>query len=49
MSASTLFAIETITYLRLQLMSKDELIFESLCHNRFEKVAKVLAKTPNLG
>lgn len=48
MSISTLFALETIFYLRLQLAqvsgAKDEPVHEDLCRNRFEQIAKALAK-----
>lgn len=48
MSVSTLFALETIFYLRLALaqISDDDKapIYESLCLDRFEKIANSLAK-----
>lgn len=48
MNVSTLFALETIVYLRLQLaqISDDDnaSIYELLCQDRFEKIANVLAK-----
>lgn len=48
MSVSTLYALETIFYLRLQLAQvswdENEPIYNSLCHTRFEQLAKVLKK-----
>lgn len=48
MSVSTLYALETIFYMRLQLaqVSKDENepILNSLCRNRFEQLANALRK-----
>jgi len=48
MSVSTLYALETIFYLRLQLAqvgwAENEPIYESLCRNRFEQIAKALTK-----
>lgn len=48
MSVSTLYALETIFYLRLQLAqvgwADNEPIYESLCRNRFEQIAKALTK-----
>lgn len=47
MSVSTLFALETIFYLRLQLAQifddKNTSVYESLCIDRFEKIANALA------
>jgi len=48
MSVSTLYALETIFYLRLQLAqvgwAENEPIYESLCRNRFDQIAKALTK-----
>ena len=48
MSVSTLHALETIFYLRLQLAQvswdENEPIYNSLCRTRFEQLAKVLKK-----
>lgn len=48
MSVATLCALETIFYLRLQLAQvgwdDNEPIYESLCRNRFEKIANALVK-----
>lgn len=48
MSVSTLHALETIFYLRLQLAQvgweEKEPIYSGLCRNRFEQIAKVLRK-----
>lgn len=48
MSVSTLYALETIFYLRLQLAqvgwADNEPIYESLCRNRFDQIAKALTK-----
>lgn len=46
MSVSTLYAMETIFYLRLQLAQvswdKDESIYEELCRDRFEQIFRAL-------
>jgi len=48
MSVSTLYALETIFYLRLQLAQvsweDNEPIYESLCRDRFEQLSKALTK-----
>lgn len=48
MSVSTLYALETIFYLRLQLAQvgceDNESIYNSLCRDRFEQLAKALKK-----
>jgi len=48
MSISTLYALETIFYLRLQLAqvswTENEPIYESLCRDRFEQICKALSK-----
>jgi len=48
MPVSTLYALETIFYLRLQLAqvswAENEPIYESLCRDRFEQLAKALTK-----
>ena len=48
MSVSTLYALETIFYLRLQLAqvegAENEHIYELLCKNRFDQIAKALKK-----
>lgn len=48
MSVSTLYALETIFYLRLQLAQvsweENEPIYESLCRDRFEQLANALTK-----
>jgi len=48
MSVSTLYALETIFYLRLQLAqvswAENEPIYESLCRDRFEQIANALTK-----
>lgn len=48
MSVSTLYALETIFYLRLQLAqvswTENEPIYESLCRDRFEQLANALTK-----
>lgn len=48
MSVSTLYALEIIFYLRLQLAqvswAENEPIYESLCRKRFEEIAKALTK-----